>query len=292
MKIAVIRILPLVLALATTSGAVAADDAPFTRQQDVIYGRKFGVALTMDVFTLNKNANGIGIVNVISGGWFSAHDMVNALGLHREFLERGYTVFAVMHGSQPKFTIPEILEDMHRALRFIRSHARDYHIDPERIGITGASAGGHLSLMQGVGGKDGNAAARDPIEQVSSRVQAVACFFPPTDFLNYGEPGKDALGRGTLRGFKAPFDFSGLRRRDKVVCAHYGRKEARGYRPPHLAGLSRNQSSAAHAHHPRRRRQAGADPASRDHDRQTQGVRCGGGTGGQERRRPRLAGVA
>ncbi|HEV3444031.1 MAG TPA: alpha/beta hydrolase [Gemmataceae bacterium] len=210
MKIAVIRILPLVLALATTSGAVAADDAPFTRQQDVIYGRKFGVALTMDVLTPNKNANGIGIVNVISGGWFSAHDMVNALGLHREFLERGYTVFAVMHGSQPKFTIPEILEDMHRALRFIRSHARDYHIDPERIGITGASAGGHLSLMQGVGGKDGNAAARDPVEQVSSRVQAVACFFPPTDFLNYGEPGKDALGRGTLRGFKAPFDFQDL----------------------------------------------------------------------------------
>ena len=38
-------------------------------------------------------------------------------------------------------------------------------------------------------------------------MQAVACFFPPTDFLNYGEKGKDAIGRGTLAGFKAPFDF-------------------------------------------------------------------------------------
>jgi acetyl esterase/lipase len=38
-------------------------------------------------------------------------------------------------------------------------------------------------------------------------VQAVACFFPPTDFLNYGKPGEDALGRGILSGFKAPFVF-------------------------------------------------------------------------------------
>ena len=38
-------------------------------------------------------------------------------------------------------------------------------------------------------------------------MQAVACFFPPTDFLNYGKPGENALGRGILKGFKPPFDF-------------------------------------------------------------------------------------
>src|SRR6266446_6502332 len=111
--------------------------------------------LTMDVFVPKQNANGVGIVHVVSGGWFSSHDAVNAT-VYREFLNRGYTVFAVVHGSQPKFTIPEILEDMHRALRFIRAHAKDYHIDPERLGITGGSAGGHLSLMQGVAGKEGD----------------------------------------------------------------------------------------------------------------------------------------
>jgi acetyl esterase/lipase len=166
------------------------------------------MALTMDVFT-PKKANGAAIIMVMSGGWFSSHDWVNPAGAN-EFLKRGYTVFAVVHGSQPRFTIPEILEDMHRAVRYIRYHAKDYHIDPDRIGIEGGSAGGHLSLMQGTTGKDGDPKAKDPVDRVSSRVQAVACFFPPTDFLNYGEKGKDALGRGTLAGFKAPFDFAEL----------------------------------------------------------------------------------
>src|SRR5262249_827174 len=71
-------------------------------------------------------------------------------------------------------------------------------------------AGGHLSLMLGTTGKDGDPKATDPVDQVSSKVQAVACFFPPTDFLNYGEPGKEALGRGTLAAFRAPFDFKEL----------------------------------------------------------------------------------
>ena len=62
---------------------------------------------------------------------------------------RGYTVFAVVHGSQPRYQIPEIIQDMNRAVRFIRYHAKDYGIDPNRIGVTGGSAGGHLSLMLG-----------------------------------------------------------------------------------------------------------------------------------------------
>src|SRR5205823_13512724 len=113
-------------------------------------------------------------------------------------------------GSQPRFTIPEILQDMHRATRFIRYHAKDYKIDPDRIGISGASAGGHLSLMQGMAGDLGDPNAKDPVDRVSSRVQAVACFFPPTDFLNYGKPGEVALGNGVLENVPAPFDFHEL----------------------------------------------------------------------------------
>ncbi|MBI3862430.1 MAG: alpha/beta hydrolase [Planctomycetia bacterium] len=187
------------------SSAHAADE-PFTRVEDVIYGRKFGTALTLDVFTPKENANGAGIIWVVSGGWFSSHDFVNA-GFIAEYLKRGYTVFAVVHGSQPKFTIPEVLEDMHRSVRFIRSRAEQYKIDPNRIGITGASAGGHLSLMQGTAGTEGKPDAKDPVDRLSSRVQAVACFFPPTDFLNYGKPGEIALGNGILKDFRAPFDF-------------------------------------------------------------------------------------
>lgn len=184
----------------------AAEEPSWTRQEDVIYGRKPGLALTMDVFTPKANANGAAIIWVISGGWFSSHEAINP-SIVELFTRRGYTVFAVVHGSQPKYTIPEILQDMHRAVRFIRFHARDYHIDPDRIGITGGSAGGHLSLMQGTASDKGNQQARDPIDRVSSRVQAVACFYPPTDFLNYGEKGKDAIGRGTLANFRAAFDL-------------------------------------------------------------------------------------
>jgi acetyl esterase/lipase len=178
----------------------------FDRKEDVVYGRKYGTALTLDVFTPKENANGAAVVWVVSGGWFSAHEAIGP-GFIEEFLRRGYTVFAVVHGSQPRYTIPEVVADMNRAVRFIRSHAAEYHIDPDRIGITGASAGGHLSLMQGTAGDKGNPDARDPVDRASSRVQAVACFFPPTDFLNYGKPGENALGRGILAGFKPPFDF-------------------------------------------------------------------------------------
>ncbi len=185
---------------------LAADDDSFTRREDVIYGHKFGTALTMDVFTPRENANGAGVIWTVSGGWFSSREGINVDFL-RELLKRGYTVFAVMHGSQPKYTIPEAVADMNLAVRYIRSHAEEFGIDPARIGITGGSAGGHLSLMIGTAGSEGDAKSSDPVARASSRVQAVACFFPPTDFLNYGTPGFEWLNQGPKDAFRAPFDF-------------------------------------------------------------------------------------
>jgi acetyl esterase/lipase len=199
-----ILVLASLLGLALGTNA-RAEEPSFTHQEDVIYGRKFGTALTLDVFRPKKNANGAAILFLISGGWHSDHRSIRRS--YPEYLERGYTVFAVVHGSQPRFTIPEAVGDVQRAVRYIRAHAGDFHIDPERIGVTGGSAGGHLSLMLGTTGKDGNAEAMDPVERVSSRVQAVACFYPPSDFLNYGGKGKVALGSGTLEWLKSPFDF-------------------------------------------------------------------------------------
>jgi acetyl esterase/lipase len=190
-------------ALALAAPALAQPN--LTRTEDVIYGRKYGLAMTMDIFTPKENANGRGIIWCVSGGWFSAKPGGVALG--KELVDRGYVVFAVIHGSQPKFTIPEVLEDMHRAVRFIKANATKYHVDPDKLGIAGGSAGGHLSLMQGCAPKEGNLKAPDPVDRQSSRVAAVACFFPPTDFLNYGKPGNVALGGGTLKAFRPPFDF-------------------------------------------------------------------------------------
>ena len=132
--------------------APALEVPSFTRQEDVIYARKHGTALTMDVFTPKKNANGAAAILVVSGGWSSARKFPAKFVFVDELLTRGYTVFAVVHGSQPQYTVPEIIQDVNRAVRFIHHHARDYKIDPNRLGIYGASSGGHLALMQAMAG--------------------------------------------------------------------------------------------------------------------------------------------
>lgn len=207
---------PTLFLLAMLVAPVAAfADENYTRREDVLYGRKHGMALTLDVFTPKQDANHTGIIYVASGGWHSDHNNIN-VKFFEKLLHRGYTVFAVVHGSQPRFTVPEAIADLNRAVRFIRAHAADYRIDPDRLGIIGGSAGGHLSLMQGVAGKDGEKDHPDPIERLSSRVQAVACFFPPTDFLNYGKPGEIALGNGVLKDFPAPFEFNEYNSQKKI----------------------------------------------------------------------------
>lgn len=177
-----------------------------TRVRDVVYGHKIGVALTMDVFKPEK-PNGIGVIWMVSGGWVSNHESINP-GLAAIFTKRGDTVFEVVHGSQPKFSLPEIVQDIHRAVRFIRTHASEYGVDPNRLGISGGSAGGHLSLMMGSFGGPGDPNARDVVDRASSSVQAVACFYPPTDFLNYGKDGANALQIATLRPFWPAFGIT------------------------------------------------------------------------------------
>jgi acetyl esterase/lipase len=197
------KVLSACLLLATLSYAWAQTNANVKWIEDVIYGRKFGTALTLDVFQPLKT-NGLGIISLVSGGWFSAHEAINP-DAYRPLLARGYTVFAVVHGSQPRYIVTEIEPDIHRAVRFIRHHAAKYGVDSHRLGLTGGSAGGHLSLTMATQGCAGDPSAKDPVERESSEVQCVACFFPPTDFLNYGQPGEDAVGVGVLKNFKPAF---------------------------------------------------------------------------------------
>src|SRR5262249_23966898 len=180
-------LLSLALGCALAAPAAAADPE-CTRKQDVIYGRKYGVALTMDVFSPKKNPNGAGVILVVRGGSFSSGEGIQP-PFYPELLRRGYTVFAVVHGSQPKFTLPEIVADVNRAVRFIRSHAKDYSVDPDRLGIAGGSAGGHLSLMIGTAGTKGDPKAADPGDREPSRGQAGAAVFPPGGFPHWGKGG-------------------------------------------------------------------------------------------------------
>jgi acetyl esterase/lipase len=187
--------------------SLRAEEALVSKRTEVVYGRKFGTALTLDVIQPVK-PNGYGVMFMVSGGFFSSHEALDGAlksGLLSPVLERGYTVFGIVHGSQPRFVIPEITEDIHRAIRFVRAHATEYGVKPDQFGIFGASAGGHLSLTMGTQGGPGKPDAKDPIDRESSAVQAVACFFPPTDYLNWRNQGDDAVGVGVLANFKPAF---------------------------------------------------------------------------------------
>jgi len=204
-----------ILGIAELAGADTPADAGSVKQQDdVIYGRKADMALTLDVFTPAKQ-NGAAIVHLASGGWHKAHGEPQNFA---ELLKRGYTVFRVVISGEPKFTVLEQLPDVARAVRFIRFHAKDYNVDPQRIGIEGASSGGHMSLLHAMSAAEGDPRAADPVECVSSRVQAAAVFFPLTDLLNYGAAGTVQGGDlGPLAHHRASFDFTQFDRKLRAL---------------------------------------------------------------------------
>ena len=89
--------------------------------------------------------NGSGVIFIVSGGFKSGIDLVDSGPfvpvVAKPFLDRGYTLFAVCHGAQPKFIVSEIVPDIHRgALHSV--HANDHGVDPDRLGIMGGSSGG------------------------------------------------------------------------------------------------------------------------------------------------------
>jgi acetyl esterase/lipase len=169
-------------ALGQSVGAVSPDVAI---TPDVVYGHKDGMALTFDVFKPAR-PNGAAVLHVVSGGWVSRWSLPTQLpagirDFYQQLLGRGFTVFAVRHGSSPRYVIPEIVPDVRRAVRFIRMTASRYGIDPNRMGVTGRSAGGHLSLMLGTASDAGNPASEDEVLRVSNRVAAVVAYYPPVD---------------------------------------------------------------------------------------------------------------
>jgi len=171
----------------TTFSSNAQEKTSFL-QEEVIYARKHGMALTMVVLK-PKKANGKGIVSVVSGNWFSSYSKISReINKAEPFLESGYTIFVTMHSSNPRFDIAEAATDIKRAVQHIRFNAKKFGIDPNKIGITGGSSGGHLSLVVNTSDDIKDVKSEDPIRRVSSKVQAVAVFYPPTDFLNWGGP--------------------------------------------------------------------------------------------------------
>lgn len=138
--------------------------------------------MTMDMYTPAAKKNNAAVIFMVSGGWVSKWAPPAQLqGLFDPYLKNGFTVFAVRHGSSPRYGIPDAVADVRRAVRFIRFNSAEFSIDADRLGVLGMSAGGHLALVLATTGDDGDPKANDPLLKVSSRVATVAAIVPPTD---------------------------------------------------------------------------------------------------------------
>lgn len=153
-----------------------------TIQRDVTYCTMDEVELKLDIYyPTTKEKKWPSIIYVHPGGWTMgtkaiSKDLVDIQALQ----EKGFLLASVEYRLAPEYKFPAMIQDVKCAVRFLRAHASEFNIDPERFGAIGPSAGGHLVSLLGV---------TDPIagfdvgEYIgySSRVQAVVDLYGITD---------------------------------------------------------------------------------------------------------------
>lgn len=180
---------------------------PYVQKQDVVYGEIYGTGLLMDVFTPAGKNNGIGIVDVASGAWYSDRGKIRdheRAQMYDIYCGKGYTVFAIRPGSRPKYSGLEMLANVKTGIRYVKAHAAEFGISPDRLGLTGASAGAHLASLAALTPEPGDPNAKDPLQRLPSSVKAVGVFFPPTNFLDWnGAPAPADRIQGLLFGDRA-----------------------------------------------------------------------------------------
>jgi acetyl esterase/lipase len=167
--------------------AQAASDARVER--NVVYGMVSGAALLLDVHASAK-PNGYGIV-FIAGSGFQASSDYGAKPIKETQIDlwgppltaAGYTVFSVNHRGAPAFHYPAAIDDVTRAIRFIRSRARDYGIDT-RLGGLGGSSGGNLIALAALRASSGAANDADPVNREPATLEAIVLRAPAIDLRN------------------------------------------------------------------------------------------------------------
>jgi acetyl esterase/lipase len=172
--------------------ARAENPRPYIQTQDQVFAEVHGTGLLMDIFEPTAPANGKAIVDIASGAWFSDRGKIRdheRAKVYDILCERGYHVFALRPGSRTKYTLKEMDQHVKMGIRYVKHLGPKYNIDIDRMGITGASAGGHLATLAAFTPEPAKPKSKDSFERLyDTYVAAVAVFFPPTDFLEW-QPG-------------------------------------------------------------------------------------------------------
>jgi acetyl esterase/lipase len=192
------------LVLVVSGGASPAASQPRV-EKNVIYGMYSGLALLMDVHRPEK-ANGYGVIFVSGSGW-SARLTYGATPLKEEqitewgpaLLGAGYTVFAINHRATPRFHYPSPVDDVQRAVRFVRHNARQFGIDPGKLGGVAGSSGGHLIALVAMLAAGGIAGDADPVNREPATLQCVVLRAAPTDLSKM--IGASTLGTAAVVSF-------------------------------------------------------------------------------------------
>jgi len=151
-------------------------------QDGIVYREAGGEKLTMDFYPPAGPAPHPIAIIIHGGGFVAGTSKNNSEAYCADFLApAGYAVFSINYRLAPKFPYPAMVEDVERAIRYIRHNAKTWKADPNRIALVGGSAGGYLSNMAGVLGAPGIKGAKDPVDRVSAKVQAVVTLFGPSD---------------------------------------------------------------------------------------------------------------
>jgi len=166
---------------AAAAGATEAGDAAegTTVHRDLAYVTGGHPRQKLDLYVPEGDAP-VPLVVYIHGGAFRAGDKGDQPPL--EYLSLGYALASINYRLSQHALFPAQIEDCRAAVRWLRAHADEYGLDPERFAVGGASAGGHLAAMVGTAGHVGAFDVGEHLD-VSSRVRAALDYFGPTDFL-------------------------------------------------------------------------------------------------------------
>jgi acetyl esterase/lipase len=150
-------------------------------ERDVVYGKGDRVELQLNLAIPKGKASFPAVVCIHGGGWYQGQRQ--DMDFMTEVLaRRGYVAATVSYRLVPNARFPAQIEDCKAAVRWLRANAAKYHINPDRIGAIGPSAGGHLACLLGVTDKKDSLEGSGGNPDHSSRVQAVVSFFGRTNF--------------------------------------------------------------------------------------------------------------